>query len=88
MILIVDDSVITSSGGAAALMPRVANVPRQLKYGESRSTPSSPKKNQSHHSNSRPFVNQEISTSFQRLNFDNPPMQVKCPFKLSLVLND
>ena len=67
-----DDSVITSSGGAAALMPRVANVPRQLKYGESRSTPSSPKKNQ----NQRPSPNEDVGRAFQRLNFDAPPVQV------------
>eukprot|EP00112_Aurelia_sp_Birch-Aquarium-sp1_P006214 Seg1690.2 transcript_id=Seg1690.2/GoldUCD/mRNA.D3Y31 product="PAN2-PAN3 deadenylation complex subunit pan3" protein_id=Seg1690.2/GoldUCD/D3Y31 len=71
--LSVDDSVITSSGGAAALMPRVANVPRQLKYGESRSTPSSPKKNQIQ--NQRPSPNEDVSRAFQRLNFDATPVQ-------------
>jgi len=71
----VDDSVITSSGGAAALMPRVANVPRQLKYGESRSTPSSPKKNQNLQNIARPFPNPEVTAPFQQLNLDSPQFQ-------------
>ena len=80
--VLVDDSVITSSGGAAALMPRVANVPRQLKYGESRSTPSSPKKNQNPQNIARPFPNQEISAPFQQLNLDSPQFQVCLTDKL------
>ena len=54
-------------------MPRVANVPMQLKYGESKSTPSSPKKN---HINAKPFQSEEVTSSFQRMNLDNPHVQV------------
>eukprot|EP00794_Sanderia_malayensis_P007462 gene7462-8285_t len=71
--LSVDDSVISSSGGTAALLPGVANVPRQLKYGESRSTPSSPKKHQI--AGQKPDQTNSVIRNFQRLQFDSPQMQ-------------
>lgn len=73
--LSVDDSVISSSGGTAALLPGVANIPRKLKYGESHSTPSSPKKYQPS-SNKKPDISDDLTRSFQRLQFDAPQMQV------------
>ena len=65
-------------------MPRVANVPRQLKYGESRSTPVSPKKIQQQGPRQNP--NEDLTRNFQRLNFDAMPMHQVCLFVFTHLL--